>query len=199
MSNPRAAAERRAKQTVRNLVLSLVVSLGLVVLLVLGVPRDDSVRIQQVDYVTEAAAATASIGEPLVAPALGDDWWANAARLESSLAVSSWYIGLVTPSSEFIGVRQAFVSNPSWVSLQLQGNVPSGELEIAGYRWKLWQAVEKSNPPKSTDYVLVLEYEPGAIVIFGTGTPAEFEEVIEAMRPQLVAIVGDPSAAGSND
>ncbi len=179
--------------------LSLIVSLGLVVLLVLGVPRDDSVRIQQVDYLTEAAAASASIGEPLVAPELGDDWWANAARLESSLAVSSWYIGLVTPSSEFIGVRQAFVSNPSWVSLQLQGNVLTGELEVANYRWQLWQAVEKSSPPKSTDYVLVLEYEPGAIVVFGTGSPAEFEEVIEAMRPQLLAIAGDPSRAGGND
>jgi hypothetical protein len=96
-------------------------------------------------------------------------------------------------------VRQAFVSNPSWVSLQLQGNALSGEVEIADYRWQLWQAIEKSNPPKSTDYMLVLEYEPGAIVLFGTGSPAEFETVIEAMRPQLAAIVGDPSLAGSND
>jgi len=199
VSNPRAAAERRAKQTVRNLVLSLIVSFGLVVLLVLGVPRDDSVRIQQIDYITEAAAASASVGEPLVAPQLPEDWWANAARLESSLAVSSWYVGLVTPSSEFIGVRQAFVSNPSWVSLQLQGNVLTGELDLAGYRWQLWQAVEKSNPPKSTDYALVLEYEPGAIVVFGTGSPAEFEEVIEAMRPQLVNIVREPAAAGGSD
>jgi hypothetical protein len=199
VSNPRAAAERRAKQTVRNLVLSLVVSFGLVVLMVLGVPRDDSVRIQQVDYLTEASAASASIGEPLVAPELSDDWWSNAARLESSLAVSSWYIGLVTPSSEFIGVRQAFVSNPSWVSLQLQGNVFEGEVEIAGYRWQLWQAAEKSNPPKSTDYALVLDYEPGTIVVFGTGTPAEFEELIQAMQPQLKEIVGNQSTVGSND
>jgi len=45
----------------------------------------------------------------------------------------------------------------------------------------------------------VLEYEPGAIVVFGTGSAAEFEAVIQAMRPQLVEIAGDPLLAGSND
>ena len=50
-----SAAKHRAKQTVRNLLLSLLVSLGLVVAIVLGVPRDDSNLIQEVDYIAIAS------------------------------------------------------------------------------------------------------------------------------------------------
>ncbi|MEY4981103.1 MAG: hypothetical protein RL174_441, partial [Actinomycetota bacterium] len=44
-----AAAKRRAKQTVINLLLSLAATLGIVIVTVLAVPRDDSNRIQPVD------------------------------------------------------------------------------------------------------------------------------------------------------
>lgn len=193
MTIPRdTPAQRRAKQTVRNLVLSLGVTLGLVVLLVLGVPRDDSVRIQQVDFAAEAEAASGSVGELAIAPALGDQWWSNAARLESSAAVSSWYIGLVTPSSEFIGIRQAFVSNPSWLALQLQGNDLVGEVELAGVSWQQWQGRVTSNPPKTNEFALVYEYDPGALVIFGTANEAEFAEVVAGLEDSL-ALLGPKS------
>jgi hypothetical protein len=187
-------AQRRAKQTVRNLVLSLAVTLGLVALLVLGVPRDDSVRIQQVDYLSEAEAAAAAVGEPVVAPRLANNWWSNAARLESTAAVSSWYIGLVTPTSQFIGIRQAFVSNPSWLALQLQGNDLVGELEIDGVVWQSWATRTPSNPPRSNEFALVYEYGPGAIVLFGTATQAEFEEVARGLAESLAEL----KSAGSN-
>lgn len=189
MSIPRdTPAQRRAKQTVRNLVLSLAVSTGLVALLVLGVPRDDSVRIQQVDFAAEATGASTAVGEIAVAPVLDDSWWANAARLESNAAVSSWYIGLVTPSNEFIGIRQAFVSNPSWLALQLQGNDPVGEVELGGVTWQTWQARVASNPPRTNEFAMVYEYGPGALVIFGTASQAEFDTVangLTAVLPQL--------------
>jgi hypothetical protein len=181
-------AQRRAKQTVRNLVLSLAVTLGLVLLMVLGVPRDDSVRIQQVDFAAEAAGASAAVGELAVAPILDDTWWANAARLESNAAVSSWYIGLVTPSNEFIGIRQAFVSNPSWLALQLQGNDPVGEIELGGVLWQKWQAREASNPPRTNEFAMVYEYGPGAIVIFGTANQNEFEIVANSLTEALAKI-----------
>jgi len=186
MTIPRdTPAQRRAKQTVRNLVLSLAVTMGLVAILILGVPRDDSVRIQQVDYLTEAAGASAAVGEIAVAPILDDSWWANAARLESNAAVSSWYIGLVTPSLDFIGVRQAFVSNPSWLALQLQGNDPTGEIALGGVTWQQWEARVKSNPAKTNEFALVYEYGPGAIVIFGTAEFDEFEQVALGMAEAL--------------
>ena len=52
-----AAAQRRARQTVINLGLSLAATLGIVLALVLIVPRDDSNRIQPVDFKGIAAGA----------------------------------------------------------------------------------------------------------------------------------------------
>jgi len=76
-----AAAQRRAKQTVRNLVLSLLVTSGLVAAIYLGVPRDDSNRITAVDYQAIAQSASESLGEKAVGPEIPADWWSNAARL----------------------------------------------------------------------------------------------------------------------
>jgi hypothetical protein len=44
-----AAAARRARQTLINLLLSLLATVGVMVLLVLAVPRDDSNRVQPVE------------------------------------------------------------------------------------------------------------------------------------------------------
>ena len=44
-----SAARHRARQTVINLILALGASIGLVVTLVLIVPRDDSNRIKEID------------------------------------------------------------------------------------------------------------------------------------------------------
>ena len=83
-------AQRRAKQTIRNLVLSLIVTMGLVAAIYLGVPRDDSNRIAAVDYQTISIDASESLGQQALSPEVPEDWWANAARLETTLGVVSW-------------------------------------------------------------------------------------------------------------
>ena len=65
-----AAAQRRAKQTLNNLLLSLAATVGVMVLLVLAVPRDDSNRVQPVDYVAIAEQAAAETSEKLLVPTI---------------------------------------------------------------------------------------------------------------------------------
>jgi hypothetical protein len=79
-----AAAKRRAKQTVINLALSLGASLGIVLVLILIVPRDDSNRIQPVDFTSIAMEAEVSSGKEIVAPQLPQGWWSNSARWSAS-------------------------------------------------------------------------------------------------------------------
>ena len=90
------AAERRAKATVRNLVYSMLVTLGIVLLLILGVPRDDSSRLQPVDYRQVAMSATNADGYTALAPDVPAEWYANAARIDNTLGVRGWYVGFVT-------------------------------------------------------------------------------------------------------
>ena len=176
-----AAAKRRAKQTVNNLALSLIVTVLATALVIMIVPRDDSMQIQEIDYRTEAQSAQEAIGQPLFVPEVNAEWWANSARLETTGGVNSWFIGLVTDSNQFIGVKQGFDINPTWLALELQGNWQSGETEIAGKTWQVWEDLTPSEPKETKHYALVYEYEQNAILIYGTAA----KEAIGSIAAQV--------------
>jgi hypothetical protein len=49
-----------------------------------------------------------------LAPVIPPEWYSNAARLDNTLGVRGWYVGFVTDENQFIGLSQAFETNPSW-------------------------------------------------------------------------------------
>ena len=180
-----AAAQRRAKQTVRNLVLSLLVTSGLVAAIYLGVPRDDSNRITEVDYQAIAQSASESLGETAVSPEIPADWWANAARLESDLGVKSWYVGFVTDDNQYLGLSQVFQTNPSWESQMLAGNFLEGEVELTGLNWEIWPTLNPSAPKGTKEYALVHRVGDGVVVIYGTADTNDFEVLAKAIAAEL--------------
>lgn len=180
-----SAAERRAKQTVRNLVLSLLVTLGLVAAIYLGVPRDDTNRIVPIDYQTIAIAATSSLGQDALSPEVPSEWWANAARLETRLGVVSWYVGFVTESNQFIGLSQAVESNPSWESDVLSGNYQDGEVIFSGLTWEIWPTINPSSPPGTKEYALLHRENGSVVVIYGTAPLSDFELLARSISSQL--------------
>ena len=112
MAEDDAAAKRRARQTVINLLLSLGASLAIVLALVLIVPRDDSNRIQPVDYRSVATDAQTASGKYIVAPELPQGWWANSARYTGNPAdgVATYYAGFVGPKNQYIGLDEGFAA-----------------------------------------------------------------------------------------
>lgn len=180
-----SAAKHRAKQTVRNLILSMLVSFGIVMVMVLGLPRDDSSRITPVDYLQVAQEAEASVKRQILAPAIPSDWWSNGARLENELDVQSWYLGFVTPDNQFIGMNQAFESNPSWLALTLQGNWQDGELLVGDKTWQIWPTLNPKNPPGTKEYAMVHEFNGSAVVLFGTAKKEDFLKLAGEISEQL--------------
>jgi hypothetical protein len=173
-----AAAKRRARQTLNNLLLSLAATVGVMVLLVLAVPRDDSNRVQPVDYVAIAEQAESEANEKLLIPTIPVDWYSNAARYRSSAqdGVANWYVGFVGPNSEFVAVTQGLDVNQTWMQLMIESNKPTGEVVIQGKTWKVYESVRENNPPKSKDYLMVLEYENNAVFVYGVAPRANFED-----------------------
>ena len=169
-----SAAERRAKQTVRNLIYSMLVTLSLTVVIVLLVPRDDTNRIQPVDYVGITQTVEASVDQTLIAPKLETDWWVNAARVEKDLGVETWYVGYITPDDQYIGLTQAFESNPSWLANKLQGNWLDVTVEIEGRTWEIWPTLLPSVPKGTKEYAMVHSFGEQAVVIYGTASEADF-------------------------
>ena len=90
-----ARRKRRANQTTRNLIGSLVASLGIVLFLVLVVVRPDPVPLE-IDHLAAAAQAEASLGTDVVAPIVPPTWQANRAELAGSRGVDEWTIGFIT-------------------------------------------------------------------------------------------------------
>ena len=183
--DPDSGAKHRARQTVINLVLALVATLGIVLVTVLVVPRDDSNRIKPIDYVSAAAAAEESSKLNIVAPAnLPAGWWANQAKWRATTAdgVKVWKVGFVGPQNQYIGITQAFEVNPTWVAMQLSGF----EKYVYSYGdGKSWQFYK---PGKNTDadpYLWVFEKDGMFISMNATARPLELQQFAELIEQEL--------------
>lgn len=184
-----AAAKRRARQTVNNLLLALIASLGIMIAIILVVPRDDSNRIQPVDYKSIAAEAHTSSGKQVVAPELPTGWWSNSARWSPKPAdgVQNWYAGFVGPKNQYIGLTQAFGINPTWLAFQLKNSAKTGTQAIGPYTWEIYEALEPSNPPKTKDFMMTLAYnEHDTVIIYGVAKPQDFVEIAKAIQVKLM-------------
>lgn len=173
-----AAAKRRARQTLINLLLSLGATIGVMLVLILAVPRDDSNRVQAVDYKELAAQAASQAPGPLLVPAIPVDWYSNSARFRSATqdGVATWYAGFVGPNSEFIALTQGFDVNQTWLQIQLEANKPTEEVVLGNSTWEIFESIKENNPQKSKDFLMVLEYDSNAVLVYGVAPRQQLEE-----------------------
>lgn len=179
-----SAAKHRAKQTLRNLVLSLIACLGLVLAIVLIVPRDDSNRIQPVDYKAAASQAASASGEAILAPELPQGWWANRTNWVADPAdgVAYWKVGFVGPKNQWIGMTQAFDVNPTWIALLSKNHMPNTESQIGFENWTKWVLAEGSEGEKT---LWTLERDGNLVALTGSGTEAEFGALATSIETEL--------------
>ena len=167
---------------------SLLVTLSLTVVIVLLVPRDDSNRIQPVDYKSIAAEAAASSGQQILAPELPEGWWSNSARWSPKPAdgVQNWYVGFVGPKNQYIGLTQAFGINPTWLAFQLKNSAKTGTQAVGDLTWDIYEALERGDSPKTKDFMMVLNYnETDTALIYGVAKPQDFVEIATAIQDKL--------------
>ena len=161
----------------------------MVALLVLGVPRDESNRIQEVKYSSIVDQANSSSGLPLITIKPLDGWWANLAQLNtaSADAVVNFKAGFVGSDVKYIGYTQAFEGNPTWLAFQLAGSTITGSYEYANFKWDIYQSVIKNDPQKTMDYIMVLNYKNNDyILLYGIAEKSEYEafanEIVDRLR-----------------
>jgi hypothetical protein len=178
-----AAAKRRARQTLINLLLSLGATIGVMLILILAVPRDDSNRVQSVDYEQLAAQAASQAPGALLVPTIPVDWYSNSARFRSASqdGVATWYAGFVGPKGEFIALTQGFDVNQTWLQIQLEANKPTGEVTLGDTTWKIFESTKENNPKKSKDFLMVLEYESNVVLVYGVAPRQQLEEFAQQL------------------
>ncbi len=175
--------QHRANQTLRNLVWSLLATLAVVAVLVFVVVRPDPAKVDPVDYVTVAAQAQGDIPVPLAAPTLPSGWTANEAELRTVKGVTSWYIGFLTPSGDFIAFTEGIDANPTWTDDILEGRAPSGSISIV-QNWVLYDH-RTDKDPGNVAYGLVSDVNGAVLVLNGTASNDDFavlaREVLRSM------------------
>lgn len=176
----------RDRQTTRNLVLALLASLGIVVLLVLVVPRGDLEIRPDIDYRAAAEQAQADVGEPLVVPSIPDSWTSNAAELRRGTAdgVTSWYVGFITAENEFLGFSQGLEANPSWLSNELGGSRATGTADIGGSEWTVYDHRDERDRG-NLEYALTLESDGDIFIVYGTAGQEEAEQLAESVTESV--------------
>jgi len=161
----------RAAQTTRNLVWALVATLIVVLFLVFVVVRPDPQASEPIDFATVASQSQADA--ELVAPVLPEGWSANRADLKKSGDIQVWYIGLITPSDQFVAVNQGIAANPTWVDNVLDGAKSTGSTSIDGTTWTVYDHRD-GDDPGNLAYALVTETNESTYVLHGTASDNEF-------------------------
>ena len=181
---PTGRRNARLKQTVRDMVLSMIVVLAVVGVIMLIAWRPDPDPVKVVDPQMYVSAAASQTEYEVVAPkGLGSGWRATSVRLEpvaESLGVPVLHIGFVTPEDQY--ARLAEVKYPLGVGTadeQLLSSLADG-IELAGVRaieGTTWMAGESSE-----GRALALLGEGRAVVISGTAEWSEMEQLARSLE-----------------
>lgn len=178
------SAKRRSSQTVCNLVIATVASLGIVLFLVLVVVRPDPGPRPTVDVATVAAEAQGAVDAPLLVPALPEGWGANAARFTMTKQVPTWYVGYLTPDNGFIAVNQGIDANDTWLAAIVNELRPTGQATIDGVSWTLYDNRSASDPGNHA-FAMSTVSEESTVVLHGTASDAEFQLVATSISAEL--------------
>lgn len=176
--------KHRANQTALNLVGATVASLAIVAFLIIVVVRPTPAPAESIDYAKVASQAQVNTEQPLLAPVLPDTWTANGARFESREQVPTWYVGFVTPETQFIALNQGIDANPTWQAAVLDNAEQTGSIEIDGVTWAEYDQRDSTSPGNFA-YSLATTSGGSTIVLHGTAVQAEFEAIATALAVEL--------------
>jgi len=174
----------RANQTLINLVVALVASLGVVVFIVTVVVRDPAPR-AMVDFAAVAAQSQSLADVPLSVPALPPDWAANSAELRvPENDVTTWYVGFITPAQQFIALNQGIESNPTWLSALLDPVRVTGSETIDGRTWDVYDNRD-GDDPGNLAYAMVTSEGDTVWVLNGTADEQEFRTLATTLGSEI--------------
>ncbi len=179
MSDPQPQGRtRRGRQTVSDMVRSLLLVMVIVFVVIALNARDDSGEaLRPVDYRGALAQARETAPYAVLAPiGLPDSWVPTSARVDRAGASVTWHLGLVTPAGDYAGVEQSDGDPESFVSDFAAGGRRAGTVTISGLRWR---RVEDGRPEKRA---LVLDGDAVTTVVAGGASWAELAALARSLQ-----------------
>lgn len=175
----------RSSQTFRNLIAALLVTIAVVVIVVLAVPRGQAPQRPPIDVAKIAADVETSMQRPAIVPELDDAWRVNAAELQGG-SPTVWNITLA-PSAEdergFVRVAQAFAADVSWAPQALDGMAPTGTTMIQGQKWDEFDIGSRGTA--NVTYALGIQAGTDYVLLYGSRSAESTAEVAASLSTQI--------------
>jgi hypothetical protein len=169
---------RSLNTTSRDMLLSMAVIVGLVLALLLLVPRPNKIPERTLDVAAAAGAARAELGFSPADPALPEGWTARAADVQRGTdQLPTWHLSYTTPSGHYAGIQQTAKATPAWEARQVTDGAEQGTRLIAGREWIIRSRLDRGVTS------LVLRQPPITTVVTGTAPDAELDQFATAAIP----------------
>lgn len=176
----------RSSQTTRNLIAALVVTLGVVLIVVLGVPRGDQVATDAIDLPAAATETADAYDRPVLVPDVPDDWRVNAAAVVSDPA-PAWTVVLAPGDSTYLRIAQGFDADATWAGQVLRGAVPRSETTLSDVTWDVY---EIGDPAAAGNVAYALGTQAGRdhVLVYGNASAEATAAVADDLAAQITAL-----------
>ena len=170
------------RQTVGDMVRSMAVVLGVVVVVMLLAWRPDPEPITVVDVTPAVTRAAAGADFGVRAPmGLPDGWRPTSARWEPTARSGDepvLHVGYVTPADQYAQVSQSAARTAAYLDEQTAGGEPAGQLLVQGVVWERFENAERRS--------LVLADEASLTVVSGSAGWTELASLAGSLEPAEV-------------
>ena len=170
----------RGRQSVRDMVLSMLAVGGVVAVAYVFVPHSEGDGVQPVEYKVAAASAKRAAPFPLLSPdGLPQKWRATSVRYEDATSSksnghNSWHLGFVTPSGQYAAVEQSDAPRQDLLAEEVVGGAADGSTAVAGTTWDRVQG---------TGYrALAVQSGTATTLVTGTASYEELAQLAQALR-----------------
>ncbi|MFD1720256.1 DUF4245 domain-containing protein [Amnibacterium endophyticum] len=183
----RDRALRRSRQNTRNLVASLAATVGLVIVIVLLVPRGTGVEQPVIDVPQVVQQYRDTAGQPLIAPDLPASWRANAAQLRGAGDAASWYVGWVVDGTGYAGLTEGLPGTDETLRSALDGAQPTGTTEIGGLPWRVYDRRDLGDAAGNVAYGLATRIGDVRVAVYGTVSAGQVRDLAAAVAKDAAA------------
>ncbi len=180
----RSAEHRRKSLSTRpkDMLISMAVIVGIVLVLLLLVPRPNEIPTRAINPQAAATGSAAQLGFTPAVPVLTPDWTVRAAglQLKTTDDTTAWQLTYTTPSGTYAGVQQAENPTKAWESRQVTDGKEDGTETIGGLEW-----VVRSRLDRGTTSLVHRGDDGITTVVTGTANEADMTLFTTAVAAKL--------------
>ena len=172
-------ASKRLRQTVRDMVISMLVVSGAVVLLAAPWNRSTPDPVRVVDPTTVVQGARAAEPWPVLAPqGLPSTWRCTNARISTaSDGQDVVHLGYLTPDNLYVGLEQSATKALAFVTDATVSGRQTGSRDVGGTTWATYQSDD------GTHRSLVRTADGATYVVVGTAPWDVIDKFATSLRP----------------